>query len=316
MKSRFLKLGLVLLLTAVMLAACAPTPATTTTPPSPPSPVTITDQAGRAVTFASAPQRIISLAPGDTEILFALGLGDRVVAVTDYCDYPPEVKSKPSIGGYSTPSIEAIVSLSPDLIVADSIHKAAVVPQLEGQGLKVIILDANSIDEVLAAIAMVGKACGVRENAANLINGMEARIKAVTDKTAGLSQEQRPSTCYLVWHDPLMVAGLGTLQDELIDKAGGRNLIRALSSQRGYGTISLETLIAANPAVLMTGTGHGDDTDLTIQYARTEPRLSGTDARKNNRVYGLDANITSRPGPRIVDALEAFAHYLHPELFP
>jgi iron complex transport system substrate-binding protein len=315
MKNKFLKLGLVLLLAAVTLAACAPA-AATTTPLPPSSPVTITDQAGRTVTFTSAPQRIISLTPSNTEILFALGMGDKVVGVTDYCDYPPEAKSKPSIGGYSTPSLETIVSLSPDLIVADSIHETTIVPQLESQGLKVIVLDANSIDETLAAIAMMGKACGVKENAANIINSMEARIKAVTDKTAGLTKEQRPSTCYLVWHDPLMVAGLGTLQDELIDKAGGWDLVGALSSQRGYGTISLETLIDANPAVLMAGTGHGDDTDLTIQYARTETRLSGTDARKNSRIYGVDADIATRAGPRIVDALEAFAHDLHPELFP
>jgi iron complex transport system substrate-binding protein len=317
MKNGFLKAGLIWLGAALLLTASCATPTTTTVTTSPPSsPVAITDQAGRTVVLDKTPQRIISLAPSNTEILFALELGERVVAVTDYCDYPPEAKTKPSIGGFSTPSIESIVALAPDLVVAASIHEDEVVPRLESQGLKVMVLAPTTIDDVLAAITLTGKICGVGDNAAKLVAGMQQRIEAVTDKTAGLPPEQRPSACYLVWHDPLMIAGTSTLQDELIEKAGGTNIAKALKAPPGYGTVSPETFLAANPAVILAGTGHGTDEDLTLQYVLTEPRLSDTDARKNNRVYGVDSDIATRPGPRIVDALEEFAHDLHPELFP
>ena len=310
MKNKACRLGvffLVSLIVLVLLASCTPPPEEV-----PPSTGEVIDQLGRTVKLEGIPQRIISLAPSNTEILFALGLADKVVAVTDYCDYPSEAKEKPSIGGFSTPNIEEVVVLSPDLILATSIHEKRIIPQLEGKGMTVFALNPKTLDEVLEAINLVGEITGEGEEASGLVAGMGNRIKAVTDKADGLPENERPRVFYIVWHDPLMAAGSATLQDDLIEKAGGINIARDLT---GYADISLEAFIAANPEVMIAGGGHGSGEDLTFQFAKTEPRLANTDARQNNRVYMIDGNLTSRPGPRIVDGLEKFAVFIHPELF-
>jgi iron complex transport system substrate-binding protein len=276
------------------------------------SPIEITDQLGRAVKLDKIPQRIISLAPSNTEILFALGLADRVVGVTDYCNYPPEAKQKPSVGGFSTPNMEKIVALSPDLVLATSIHQKQVIPSLEQQGITVFAVAPKTLDEVLEAITLVGKITGEEKEAAKLVAGMRTRIKAVTDKTDSLSQEQKPKVFYITWHDPLMTAGSGTLHDELIRKAGGLNIAENLT---GYADISLEAVIEANPQVMVAGVGMGTGADAPFQFALTEVRLRNTDARLHNQVYAIDVDLVGRAGPRIVDALEQLASFIHPELF-
>jgi len=310
MKRKLLTVGILCILLIILLSlltACAPS-----TEKIASSQIEITDQLGRVVRLDKIPQRIISLAPGNTEILFALGLADRLVAVTDYCDYPPEAKAKPSIGGFSTPNIEEVIALSPDLVLAASRHENKIIPQLENKGLTVLALSPKTLDEVLAAIALVGEITGTEERVSELVAEMQNRIKAVTDKTDSLSQEQRPRVLYTVWHDPLMAAGSETLHDELIRKAGGTNIARDL---KGYANISLEAVIAANPEVMISSVSHGSSQELTFQYLKTESRLSTTDARKNNRVYQIDGNLASRAGPRLVDGLEMFAEFIHPELF-
>ncbi len=308
MKSRYHRIRAILLVFAVALVFAA----SCTSPAESPSPAAIIDQLGRAVTLDKPPQRIISLAPGNTEILYALGLADRVVAVTDYDDYPPEAKGKPSIGGFSTPNIEEVVSMNPDLIIATSIHESRVIPQLEARGLTVLALNSQTIDQVLEAIKLVSRVCRVEESGDALIASMQKRIKAVADNIAGLSEAQRPGVLYVVWHDPIMAAGSGTLQDDLIRRAGG---INAAGDVKDYADISMEAVLAANPQVIIINTGHGSGEDQTYQYVKNEDRLRDTDARKYNRVYPIDGDLSSRPGPRIVDGLEQFARFIHPELF-
>ena len=303
---RLTRLGIFIVLLSLFLA-CAPTPKETAS-----SPIKVTDQLGRVVRLDGIPQRIISLAPSNTEILFALGLADRVVAITDFDDYPPEAKMKPSIGGFSTPSIEKVVALSPDLILATSIHEKRIIPQLEARGMTVFALNPQTIDEVLEAITLVGEITGKNKAASGLVAEMRNRIKVVTDKTVALPEAQRLKVFYLVWHDPLMTAGSGTLHDELIRQAGGTNIARDLT---GWADISLEAVIQANPEVMIAGAGHGSGESLTLEFIKTESRLRYTDARRNNRVYGIDSNLTSRPGPRIVAGLEKLAEFIHPELF-
>ena len=275
-------------------------------------PIEVTDQLGRVVKLERMPKRIISLAPSNTEILFALGLADKLVAVTDYCNYPPEAKEKPSIGGFSTPNIEEVVAHSPDLILATSIHETRIIPQLEGKGLTIFTLDPKTLDEALESITLIGEVTGKGEEASRLVAGMRNRIKAVTDKTDNLPEAQRLRVFYITWHDPLMTPGSGTRHNELIRMAGGTNIARDLT---GYATISLEAVIEANPQVIIAGVGMGSGKDLPFQYVKTEPRLRNVDARINNRVYSIDVDLAGRPGPRITDALEKFAEFIHPELF-
>ena len=308
MKNRLASLIFVLTLAALILLAGCASPAAAPAP----SPTTLTDQLGRAVNIDKVPQRIISLAPSNTEILYALGLADRIVAVTDYCDYPPEAKQKPKIGGFSSPNIESIIALSPDLVLAASIHEKGQIPQMAEKGLTVFALAPRTIDEIQQAITLVGKITGKDKEAAALVGDMNKRLKAVTDKTSGLTALDRLRTMYLVWHDPLMAAGAKTIQDELIAKAGGTNIAAGLTE---YAKISLETVIQSNPEVMVAGVGHGAGQDAPFQFLKTEDRLKDTAARVNNRIYGVDANMVSRPGPRIVDALEELARSIHPELF-
>ncbi len=299
--------GLVAVAALGLLGACA-TPAEEAETVS----IEITDQLGRLVRLDGIPERIISIAPSNTEILFALGLGDRVVAVTDYCDYPAEAKTKTSVGSYIKPNIEEIVALSPDLILATGVHQDEVIPALERVGLTVVALDPNTLDEVLESISLVGEITGQKAEADQLVTEMSNRIRAITRQTAALSQAEKPRVFYAVWYDPLMSAGSGTFQDNMIGKAGGINIIGNLT---GWVTISLETVLEANPEVMIAGVNYVNIGDANFEFIRTEPRLEDTDARRTNRVYEVDTNLVSRPGPRIIDGLEKLAELIHPEMF-
>lgn len=308
MVNRYLRVCILALssLSLLLGLACAPATAVTT------APANITDQLGRPVKIDRPPQRIISLAPSNTEILYALGLGDRIVAVTSYDNYPPEVTQKPNIGGFSDPNLEKVVSLSPDLVVAAPIHEKQVIPQLEAKGITVLALAPKTLDDVMAAITLVGQVTGTADKASQVVSAMQKRIKAVTDKTDKLSASQRPDVLYIVWHDPLMASGIGTFHDELIKKAGGVNMMGGV---QGYPSISLETVVQDNPDIILAGVGMGAGQDAPLKFAQTEPRLRDVAARQTNRVYGVDSDLSGRAGPRIVDVLEQFAKLIHPELF-
>ena len=304
--SRFGILCLALVLMLITLTACTSPPKETASPV-----IEVTDQLGRAVKLDKIPQRIISLAPGNTEIIYALGLADKLVAVTDYCDYPPEAKEKPKIGGFSTPNLEEIVNHSPDLILATSIHEDEIIPNLENRGMTVLALDAKTLAEVLTAINLVGKITGQEEKTTSLLADMRDRIKTITDKTETLSQEQKPKVFYIIRGDPLWTAGSGTSIHELIKMAGGVNVFQDLAS---YSTTSLEAVIEANPEIIIIGKGHGS-AESALQYVVTESRLESVEARIRNQVYEINTDLVSRDGPRLVDGLEQIARLIHPGIF-
>ncbi len=311
MKSILKTIGVVCLaalLFSSLFISCAPGTETPT-----PSAVTITDQLGRTVTLETTdPQRIVSLAPANTEILFALGLGDKVVGVTEFSDYPPEALLKPSVGRYDIPNIELILAADPDLILADSIHQSEIIPQLESHGLTVVTIAPATFDEIFDSIRMVGEITGTEDEAEELLEDMEERVEAITERTADLPESEITSVFYLVWHDPLMTSGGDTLINEMIEIGGGRNVFEDVS---GAAMVELEELIARNPQVIIAGVGMGLDVATTMQVFESEPRLAETDAMKNGRVYGIHLDISGRTGPRIVEGLEAFARAIHPELF-
>jgi iron complex transport system substrate-binding protein len=296
------KLALVVLALVFLLSACA-LPA--------PAPGEIVDQLGRPIRVDRPPQRIVSMSPSNTEILFALGLGDRVVGVTDYCDFPPEALDKAKIGGFSNPDLEKLVALSPDLIVADQIHEKEVVPELERRNLPVFVMDPRNMDQVLESIVLLGRATGTEAEAARLVEEMKIRIGAVAQKVPGLSPQERPRVLSITWHDPLWTAGKGTWEDQLISMAGGQNLFPDLE---GYKTVDLEMVLNRDPQVIIASSGHGEALRAPYLWALDEPRLKGTEALKKSRVYEIDADIVSRPGPRLVEGLEEMLRLLHPEL--
>ena len=275
-------------------------------------PLAVTDDLGRNVTVSSEPQSIISLAPSNTEILFALRLGDRVMAVSGYCNYPLEAQNKIKIGGFSTINIEKVVSLRPDFVLATGGVQEAVVEELERLGLTVIALNAKSIEEVFENIRLVGKAVGQLEAARELTTKLEQRTKAVTDKAKDLPDSQRPRVFYEVQDEPLMTAGPGTFIDDLIHLAGGVNI--ASDAAAKYPVYNLETLIERNPEVIIISVGHGSIA-ASVEAVKSRKRWQIIDAVKNNRVYGINADLVSRPGPRIVDGIEEMARFIHPDLF-
>ncbi len=295
----FLFLSILLILTA----SCTPAE------PSPPG--NMVDDLGRSVNINKIPQRIISLCPCVTETLFALGLGEKVVGVTKFCDYPPEVKERECIGGCIDPDLEKIIVLQPDLILA---HVSCSPPEelistLEGEGLTVFILDCKDLEGVLEDILTISKLTGEEKEATELITEMESRTEAITDKTKNLKPEERPRVLYIAWVDPLYISGRGSFIDDLITKAGGENVF---SDVEGCKLVDLEEIIARNPQVIM---GVNYPESMAEEWAKTEPRLGSVEARKSGRIYAVDTNLVERPGPRIVQGLEQVAKCVHPEIF-
>jgi len=313
MKIRLWRLGilyLVLVMVVSLVVACAPPAEEIEGVAS--FPIEVTDQMGRVVKLEKVPEKIVSLSPSHTEIVFALGLEDRLVGVTEYCNYPEAAKDKPKVGGYSTVDIEKVVEIQPDLILATNIHTKEVIPELERLGSTVLNLYPKTIDEVLEAISLVGRCTGKEEEASRLVTEMRSRMKAITDKTASLTEAQRMRVFYVIRHDPLYTSGSDNRIHELIVLAGGINIFQDLSGISV--TVSLEAVIEANPQVIIAGTKMGGATP-AFEYLKTDERLRDVDARINNRICETNVDIVSRYGPRLVDALEQLAKMIHPEIF-
>ncbi|TSA54077.1 MAG: cobalamin-binding protein [Dehalococcoidia bacterium] len=288
-------------------------PATEPQEQLPSFPITVTDDLGRKVTINRLPQRIISLAPSNTEILFALGLDDRIIGVTDYCDYPDAAKRKTRVAGYSTPDLEKLVSLQPDLVVAESIQEKTVLPALERLGMTVYVTEATTIDTILNDISILGKITGKTAKASRVLDTMNSKINSIVSKTQNLSSAQRLKVLYVNWHDPIWTMGRNTYIDDVIIKAGGINIYAAdFEKSRA---VSLESVVAKNPQVIFIS-GMGTTGDVVYKGIKDEVRLYTVDAALNNRIYKIsDANLIERPGPRIVDGLVEVARMIHPEIF-
>ncbi len=275
-------------------------------------PLTITDDLGRDVPIPKELNRIISLSPSNTEILFALGLGNKVVGVTRYCNYPPEAQEREEIGGFVSVNIEKVVSLKPDLVLADSRLQRSVVEELEKLGLSVVALGSDDVDEILEDIELIGKITGREEIAQELTANMRNRIKAITDNTKDIKEDQLPKTLFIHELDPLRVSGPESLAHILIQLAGGHNI--AADAEAKSVLYSLELLIEQDPDVIIFNKQMGT-IEITVHDLKGQPGWDVISAVKNDRIYGIDGDIISRKGPRIVDGLEEMARCIHPELF-
>lgn len=174
-------------------------------------PVTVIDDLGERTTLNEKPERIISLAPSNTKILFALGLGDNVVGVTEYCNYPPEAQEKEKIGSYTTPNIEKVVNLNPDLVLAAHGNPLGTVEALKRFNITVTGLKAGNLDEILYDIRLVGEMTCQSDNASVLVADMNTRIEVIEERMKDLKGEKKPTVLHIIWHDPIWVAGSGTV---------------------------------------------------------------------------------------------------------
>ena len=297
-----------ILLAALALAAVACQAATA---PSD-EPLQWTDGLGRQVTLAAPAQRIVSLAPSNTEILFAVGAGPQIVGRDEPSDFPAEAAAVSSIGStFGQLNTEAIVALQPDLVLAASITAPEQVQALEGLGLTTYVLsDPIDFDGLYQNLQTVGELTGRQAEAAELLAALEARVTAVEEKTQGV---ERLRVFYEAdGTDPTApwTTGSGTFQSVLIDLAGGSNVAGEIA---GWGQFSLEQLVAIDPQVILFGSGSFVPT--TVDSLAARPGWGTMSAVVDGRVYAVDTNWVDRPGPRLVEALEAMARFVHPELF-
>lgn len=294
--------------TATRAATATVAPTATLAPTATPAAQTVTDDVGRTVTLKGRPQRIVSLAPSNTEVLYALGLGARVVGVTEFCNYPPEAKEKPKIGGFTKIDLERVVGLNPDLVLATNIHNRSVVPELEKRGIVVVVVEPKNVNDVLTKITFVGKLTGATENAAKLTAQMQARIDAVTSKVA--TAKSKPRVYYEI-DKTFFTPGPGSFIDDMITKAGGINI--AADAKGSYAQLSPEAIIAKDPEVILLGSMNFGETP---EVVRARPGWANITAVKTGRLIPItNEDVISRPGPRVVEGLELIARALYPDLF-
>jgi len=251
------------------------------------------------------PRRIVSMTPALTEILFALGVGERVVGVTEFCDYPPEAARAARIGGYANPSVEAILSLHPDLtLVSPGPGNRDAALAVERAGVRLEVVPAETLSETYRAIVGVARACGVEERGRDLANSIRSRIAAAAERVRDLPKVR---TLFCVQIDPLIAVGRGTLPGEILELAGGVNVIESAR----YPQVGIETVLAAAPQVILHARMDSADPaagQLAMDYWS---RWQAVPAVRDQRVVVFDATIALRPGPRVADAVERLATMLH-----
>ena len=262
---------------------------------------TVTDELGRSVQVPPQPQRIVSLAPSVTEILFALGAGARVAGVTSYCDYPPEARQKPPVGDTLKPGVEKIIALKADLVIISTASQVeASFRRLEELGIPVYVTNPRSIDGVVESIDKIGELIDARERAQELTDELRRRITNVETR---VSKASRPSVLVILGTEPLITAGAGSFINDLINRAGARSI--SAEDKADYPQYSIETAVARQPEIILLQAGGNDLTS----------RLRQTPAARSNRVYHIDDDLLLRPGPRIIDGLERIAAKFHPDVF-
>ncbi|WFA10220.1 cobalamin-binding protein [Tissierella sp. Yu-01] len=267
----------------------------------------IVDDFGREVTLQKAPERIISLTPSNTEILYALGLGERIVGVSIFDDYPAEVLEIEKVGDFNGNNIERIIELEPDLVVIYGEGNEEENFRLDEAGINYVAFEPESIEAVIGTIEKIGRLTGKVDEAETLIEEMNDHMNEVLSKIEGVKPRK---VFYEIWHEPLMAAGPGSFMDELMTLVGGDNI--AKDTEVEYPQFDLEQLIKLNPEVYLTSV---DLPEKTVESISARPGYENIDAIINEEVHLLDPNVVSRPGPRIIQALELVAKAIHPEIF-
>ncbi len=310
MKTLFI-IFICLLSSMLFLSACAPTATPSPTPEPTLAPLVLTDGLGSQFSLAAPYQKIVSLAASNTEILFAIGAGDQVVARDSFSDYPEAALAVTDIGGgWGEIDMETVVALEPDLVLAAQINASEQITALEQLGLNVFYLaNPADLEGMFENLRIVAQLTGHQAEAEELIASLQARVQAVDEVIAPLSY--RPSVFYeLDGTDPNApwTAGPGTFIDLLIERAGGFNIGSNLDSD--WAQISIETLIAQSPTIILLGDAVWGG--ITPEMVAARAGWDSISAVENGMVYPFDDNLVSRPGPRLVDGLEQLANLLHP----
>jgi iron complex transport system substrate-binding protein len=256
-----------------------------------------------------SPRRIVSLAPSVTEMLFALGLGDRIVGATDHCDFPPEAKKIPRVGGLGRPNVERLLALAPDLVIATDLERKDIAEALRRNGIQVLELKIGNIAELFDAERKIGDAVGEPEKAARQIREMKAQLEAAARLYAGVPRDRLPKVFIEVWSDPLITAGGTSFLDDVVARAGGVNVAHDLDHD--YPTINPERVVKWDPDVILLCYM----TESKDAGAQIGGRI-GWDVIKAVRERRIIADVSPdellRPGPRLVAGVKHLAERLHP----
>jgi iron complex transport system substrate-binding protein len=279
---------------------------------SPAPALTLRDMLGREVRLPAAPARIVSLVPGVTEIVYALGADDRLAGRTDFCLHPPAVRAKPSVGGMVNPNLETLVALRPDLVIAtDEGNREETFQQLARLGIPTYLVHATRLRDLLDEIARIGELTGRQAAVGPLVETLRRRVDAVRRAVAA---RPRPRVLYVIWPDPLIVPGRDSLLTELLELAGAES-VTAREGQ-AYVRFSIEAAVARAPDVIVLA-DHAADGGSSA--GRPDPerwrRFASVPAIQAGRLYSVDLSILHRYGPTVVEGLERLARLIHPEAF-
>lgn len=270
-------------------------------------PVTVTDDMGHKVTLEKEPERLISLAPSNTEILYALGCQDRLVGVTSYCDYPKDAKKKEKVGTFASPNLEKILSLKPDVVFLTDGVQAPVIKRLEEAKITTFVVSPKTVNGMIDDLTRIGKVVGSENRAKSVSDNLKKRLAKVESTLSHVKKKK--TAFYELYHEPLMTVGAKSPINDILNKAGVINI--AGDIQSAYPQYSLETLVQKNPDVYLASTGSMQSPGDILKRSG----WAGLSAVKNNRVYVFDENIINRPGPRMIDAVEKIAAAVYPDLF-
>lgn len=273
---------------------------------------TINDALGNPFTITSPPERIISLAPNITEILFALDLGHKIVGVTRYCDYPFQAKKKEKIGGMIDPNLEKIKSLNPNLIIGFRGNPLRVLKRIRDLKLPLFVLEmGKNLESVFLIINKIGIITYKEPEAEALIQGMKNKYKKIQQSLQRV--KYRPRVFFSLHGRGLWTCGQDSFLDGLLRKAKGVNI--AGSVQRKWFLFNREQLIHENPEIIIIISKSQKEFDKTKKWIKKEKSFEGLKAVITDRIYFLDENKATRPGPRLIDAFEELARILHPQCF-
>ncbi|HJJ47021.1 MAG TPA: ABC transporter substrate-binding protein [Methanocorpusculum sp.] len=279
------------------------------------TPVTITDATGTVITISEEPQRIISLTPSVTEILFAINAGNRVVGCAENSDYPVEAAQLPIISSYAKFSMERILSLNPDLLIGEkTLVPYGDVSYLKEHGCTVLLIKSEDVSTAMENFITIGKAVGCVSNAENLVNTIQNELQLVTDTISKLSVK-KPTVAHLLHCDPFFVSGKNTIQDVLITAAG---CVNAFSNVPRWSIVNLEQLIVTNPDIILINAnmGMGEKADAVIDtYFGNSSRFKTLPAYKNNKIYLIDGDLVDCFGPRLIHGVKSIAKIAYPDIF-
>jgi iron complex transport system substrate-binding protein len=269
----------------------------------------VIDELGRSVRIPQRVQRIVSLAPSLTETVYALGLQDRLVGDTDYCDYPPDAQKKTKVGGAINPSIEQIVSLRPDLVlVTKSLNRLETVNALSELGFSSYATDPHTVQQIVTSTLRLAEVLGAPDAGATLAADLDRRLADLRDRLNGLAPKR---VLFIVWTEPLISVGQNTFIADALRHAGATSVVE---SSQDWPQMNLEEIVKLQPDFLVLASSHSDAPQNDFDFLANRPGWRGLDAVRNRRFETI-SDAVNRPSPRIVSAIEDLARRLHPEVF-